>query len=116
MGQVSEQVWVFIISFFVALAAGFVFIPALRRLKAGQTVRDDGPSTHLKKTGTPTLGGLIILLPVVLTSIKYMPANRHIIFLLLSATGFGLIGFADDMIKIVKRRKTDLCQGRKHSC
>ena len=113
MGRVSEQVWVFIISFFIALAAGFILIPALRRLKASQTVRDDGPSTHLKKTGTPTLGGLIILLPVILTSIKYMPAYRHIIFLLLSAIGFGLIGFADDMIKIVKRRKDGLMPRQK---
>jgi phospho-N-acetylmuramoyl-pentapeptide-transferase len=113
VGRVSEQVWVFIISFFIALAAGFILIPALRRLKASQTVRDDGPSTHLKKTGTPTLGGLIILLPVILTSIKYMPAYRHIIFLLLSAIGFGLIGFADDMIKIVKRRKDGLMPRQK---
>lgn len=113
MGRVSEQVWVFIISFFIALAAGFILIPALRRLKASQTVRDDGPSTHLKKTGTPMLGGLIILLPVILTSIKYMPAYRHIIFLLLSAIGFGLIGFADDMIKIVKRRKDGLMPRQK---
>jgi phospho-N-acetylmuramoyl-pentapeptide-transferase len=113
VGRVSEQVWVFIISFFIALAAGFILIPALRRLKASQTVRDDGPSTHLKKTGTPMLGGLIILLPVILTSIKYMPAYRHIIFLLLSAIGFGLIGFADDMIKIVKRRKDGLMPRQK---
>jgi phospho-N-acetylmuramoyl-pentapeptide-transferase len=113
VGRVSEQVWVFIISFFIALAAGFILIPALRRLKASQTVRDDGPSTHLKKTGTPMLGGLIILLPVILTSIKYMPAYRHIIFLLLYAIGFGLIGFADDMIKIVKRRKDGLMPRQK---
>lgn len=113
MGQVSEQVWIFIISFFIALIAGFVLIPALRRLKAGQTVRDDGPSTHLKKTGTPTLGGLIILLPVILTTIKFMPVYRHIIYLLFSTIGFGLIGFVDDMIKIVKRRKDGLTPRQK---
>ena len=53
-----------IISFFITLAIGVIAIPMLRRLKFGQQVRDDGPKTHLKKAGTPTMGGIIFLIPI----------------------------------------------------
>ena len=61
-----------IVSFVISAAAGPVIIPLLRKLKVGQTVRDDGPQSHLKKNGTPTMGGLIFLLGVVVTSLFYM--------------------------------------------
>jgi phospho-N-acetylmuramoyl-pentapeptide-transferase len=113
VGKVSAQVWVFIISFFVAAAAGFILVPLLRRLKAGQTVRDDGPSTHLKKTGTPTMGGLLIILPIILTVLRFSTVYEQMIYMLFPTAGFGLIGFADDMIKVVKRSKDGLSPRQK---
>ena len=72
-----------LISFAISAALGPVVIPLLRRLKFGQTVRDDGPKSHLKKSGTPTMGGLIILAGIVITSLLYVkdyPGNNTILF------------------------------------
>ena len=85
-----------IVSFAISAAAGPIVIPFLRKLKCGQTVRDDGPKTHLKKTGTPTMGGILILLSVVVTtlfSIEEYPETAPDLFL---TVGFGLVGFLDD--------------------
>lgn len=104
----TAQIAVFTITFILALVMGPILIPALRRLKFGQTVRDDGPATHLKKTGTPTIGGLIFLIPVILISVIFASKYREIIPLVFALTGFGIIGFIDDFIKVVKRRKDGL--------
>ncbi len=93
-----------VISFAVSVLLSPVIIPFLRKLKAGQTVREDGPKTHLKKTGTPTMGGIIILLSVVITSIFYVKDYPKIIPVLFLTLGFGIIGFLDDYIKVVLRR------------
>jgi phospho-N-acetylmuramoyl-pentapeptide-transferase len=111
----TAQIAVFIITFILALVMGPILIPALRRLKFGQTVRDDGPATHLKKTGTPTIGGLIFLIPVILISVIFACKYREIIPLVFALTGFGIIGFIDDFIKVVKKRKDGLYPMKKHS-
>lgn len=95
-------------SFSLSALAGPVMIPFLKRLKCGQTVRDDGPATHLKKTGTPTMGGILILFSVVVTSLPLIsryPKTAPILFL---TVGFGMIGFLDDYIKVVCRRSMGL--------
>lgn len=97
-----------IISFAVSVILSPVIIPILRRMKAGQTVRDDGPKTHLKKSGTPTMGGIIILLSVAITSIFYVKDYPKILPVLFLTLGFGLIGFLDDYIKVVLRRSMGL--------
>jgi phospho-N-acetylmuramoyl-pentapeptide-transferase len=102
------------ISFFVTLILAFVLgiilIPILKRLKFGQTVRDDGPIRHLAKTGTPTIGGLLILIPVTVMSVFLYFSGEYpkILPLLLVTLAFGAIGFLDDMIKIVKKNKNGL--------
>ena len=88
-----------IISFAVSVILSPVIIPFLKKLKAGQTVRDDGPKTHLKKSGTPTMGGIIILLSVVITSIFYVRDYPKILPVLFLTLGFGIIGFLDDYKK-----------------
>ena len=93
-----------IISFAITALLGPVIIPFLRRLKVGQTVRDDGPTSHLKKTGTPTMGGILILISVVLTSLFYIIDYLKIVPILFLSFGFGLIGFLDDYIKVVLKR------------
>ena len=102
-----------IASFAVSAAAGPVIIPILRRLMVGQTVRDDGPQTHLKKNGTPTMGGLIFLLGVIVTSLFYVKDYPKIIPVLFVTVGFGLVGFLDDYIKVVLKRSEGLTPGQK---
>ncbi len=102
-----------VISFAVSVLLSPVIIPFLRKLKAGQTVREDGPKTHLKKTGTPTMGGIIILLSVVITSIFYVKDYPKIIPVLFLTLGFGIIGFLDDYIKVVLRRSMGLSPWQK---
>ncbi|OZV12402.1 phospho-N-acetylmuramoyl-pentapeptide-transferase [Tissierella sp. P1] len=96
------------ISFLITLILGPIMIPLLRRLKIGQSVRDDGPQTHLKKSGTPTMGGIIIFIALVITVLTSGMMNKDMYILLISTFGFGLIGFIDDYIKVVKRRSLGL--------
>lgn len=97
-----------LISFAISVILGPVVIPFLRRLKVGQTVRDEGPKGHLKKNGTPTMGGILILVSVVLTSILYVKDYPKIIPIIFVTLGFGLIGFLDDYIKVVLKRSMGL--------
>ncbi len=97
-----------IVSFAVSVFLTPVVIPFLRKLKAGQTVRDDGPKSHLKKTGTPTMGGIVIVLSVVVTSLMYIKDYPKIIPVLFLTLGFGIIGFLDDYIKVVLKRSMGL--------
>lgn len=97
-----------IISFAVSVVLGPVVIPFLKKLKVGQTVRDEGPKEHLKKNGTPTMGGILILISIVVTSILYVKEYPKIIPVLFVTMGFGLIGFLDDYIKVVLKRSMGL--------
>lgn len=97
-----------LISFAISVILGPVLIPFLRRLKVGQTVRDEGPQSHLKKSGTPTMGGLLILTAMTVTSLVYMKRYPDILPILFLTLGFGLIGFLDDYIKVVLKRSMGL--------
>lgn len=97
-----------LISFGVSVALGPLIIPLLRKLKVGQTVRDDGPSSHLKKTGTPTMGGILIMTSMAVTSVLYVKDYPKIVPILVLTLGFGLIGLLDDYIKVVLRRSMGL--------
>ena len=85
-----------------------ILIPFLRKLKFGQTEREEGPQSHLKKNGTPTMGGLVILASILLTSLIYIGKFTEILPVLFMTLGFGLIGFLDDYIKVVKKRSLGL--------
>ena len=97
-----------LISFLVSVFLGPVIIPFLKRLKAGQTVRDEGPKSHLKKNGTPTMGVILILSAMIVTSLFYMEDYPEIKPILLMTLGFGLIGFLDDYIKVILKRSMGL--------
>lgn len=97
-----------LIAFVISAALGPVMIPFLRKVKAGQTVREEGPESHLKKTGTPTMGGIIILAAITVTSLLYVKEYPKIMPILFSTLGFGLIGFIDDYIKVVLKRSMGL--------
>lgn len=109
----SVQVAAFIATFLLAIIVGPIIIPLLTRLKFGQTVRDDGPATHFKKTGTPTMGGLIFLIPLIIVSFIFCVKYPDILPLVLVTLGFGAVGFIDDFIKVVKKRKDGLYANQK---
>ena len=104
----SAQVIAFIGAFMLSLIAGPLIIPMLKRLKFGQTVRDDGPATHLKKMGIPTIGGLIFLIPITLVTIFFAGDYPMVIPMLIVTLGFAAVGFIDDYIKVVKKSKDGL--------
>jgi phospho-N-acetylmuramoyl-pentapeptide-transferase len=97
-----------LIAFGISVVLSPIMIPFLKKLKFGQFVRDDGPESHLKKSGTPTMGGLIILFSIVITSLFYMKSNPVILPVLFVTLGFGLVGFLDDYIKVVMKRSMGL--------
>lgn len=104
----NQALYAVLIAFFLNIVISPVMIPFLKRLKFGQNVRDDGPSTHLKKSGTPTMGGISIIASIVLTSMLFVIGNKYVQTVLFMTLGFGIIGFLDDYIKIVKKRSLGL--------
>jgi len=102
------QIVCIIAGFILSAALGPVLIPFLKKLKFGQTVRDDGPQTHLKKSGTPTIGGLIFLIPILIIGIIISFFRPEIIPVIVSTFVFGLIGFIDDYLKVVHKHKDGL--------
>ena len=101
----TEQViFQILISLELSLLLGPIVIPFLRKLKMGQTEREEGVQSHLKKAGTPTMGGVIILGSVIITSLFYVKDYPKIIPVLFLTVGFGLIGFLDDFLKVVMKR------------
>ena len=97
-----------LIAFGISVVLSPVIIPFLKKLKFGQFVREDGPESHLKKSGTPTMGGLIILFSIVITSLFYIKDYPQIIPVLFATLGFGFVGFLDDYIKVVMKRSMGL--------
>ncbi len=101
-----------------ALAISFLIGPfmirKLTKYKIGQSVRDDGPQTHLIKAGTPTMGGALILVSIIFTTLLWADlGNRYIWVVLLTTIGFGLIGWVDDYRKVVYRNPKGLSAGAK---
>ena len=96
------------VAFAISVALSPVVIPFLTKLKVGQTERTEGVKSHLKKAGTPTMGGLIILISTVVTSLFYIGRFPRIVPVLFLVLGFGIIGFLDDYLKVVLHRSDGL--------
>jgi phospho-N-acetylmuramoyl-pentapeptide-transferase len=109
-----------ITAFIIAVILSPIFIPYLRKLKFGQSIRDEGPKTHMKKSGTPTMGGIIILIALSLSALfisMYFDVLSNRTYILLFVTiCFGVIGFLDDYIKVVKKRNLGLTSKQKFIC
>ncbi len=103
----------FVFAFIIAAITGKLMIPILIKIKFGQVVRDDGPQTHLKKMGIPTMGGVIFLIPLVILGCYFAFEYPEIIPAVIVTIGFGVIGAIDDLIKIIKKRKDGLYAGQK---
>ena len=103
-----------VISFIVASILGPIIIPQLHKLKFGQNIRQEGPKSHLKKAGTPTIGGLIFIFATIITMFIMVgnPTDEAMIALY-SFVGFGFVGFLDDLLKIIKKKNEGLTSGQK---
>ena len=102
-----------LISFAISLVLGPIIIPFLRKLKMGQTERVEGVQSHLKKAGTPTMGGVIFLIATAVTALLYVKDYPKIIPVLFLTIGFGIIGFLDDYLKVVLKRSDGLLPWQK---
>ncbi len=92
----------------ICLISGSILIPLLRKLRFGQNVRDEGPKAHLRKSGTPTMGGLMFFPSLVLGVYFSAGINKETVLFLLVTLAFGCIGFLDDFIKVVRHRSMGL--------
>ena len=108
-----QVVFPVLISFAISVILGPIVIPFLRRLKMGQTERVEGVQSHLKKAGTPTMGGVIFLIAAVVTTLFYAKDYPNVIPVLFLTLGFGIIGFLDDYLKVVLRRSDGLLAWQK---
>ena len=112
----SYQIKILILSFLTSLLVSLIVIPLLRKLKVGQIEREDGPQSHLKKQGTPTMGGIVMIISIiimaVLMSAQYIKSEpemvKNLIPLILVTLGFGLIGLIDDFKKLVLKNTEGL--------
>lgn len=112
------QVKILLLSFIATVLLAIVIIPILKKLKIGQTERDDGPESHMKKQGTPTMGGIIIMIAIMVSAVgglfyyfgkeEEAEVAKNMLPLLFITFGFGLIGFIDDFKKLVLKNTTGL--------
>lgn len=103
-----------VISFIVASILGPIIIPLLHKLKFGQNIREEGPKSHFKKAGTPTIGGLIFIFATIITMFIMVgnPTDEAMVALY-AFVGFGFVGFLDDLLKIIKKKNEGLTSGQK---
>jgi len=101
-----------VIAFVISIVIGPFLIPMLRRLKIGQSIREIGPNWHSKKSGTPTMGGIIFILGAAIATL-ILARDQKVMILLLSSIAFGIIGFIDDFIKVVMKRNLGLTASQK---
>lgn len=103
-----QVIRVITVSFLIVLFLGPVVIPLLKRLKVGQSIREEGPKSHMIKSGTPTMGGVLIILGIIISIATSGYYSKEIIAVTFFIVGFGLIGFIDDYVKVVLKRNLGL--------
>lgn len=113
----TALIFTLLASFFVAVVLSPIFIPFLKRLKFGQSIREEGPKSHLKKSGTPTMGGIVIIVSLLLSTtavaLYFGLFTTETMILLFVTFGYGVIGFIDDFIKVVMKRNLGLTSKQK---
>lgn len=102
-----------IIAFVATLILGTIVVPVLRKLKVGQVVREDGPKSHLKKQGTPVMGGIIMIIVIVVTLSIYAIKNPILTLPIVAVLGYGMVGFIDDYKKLVLKNTEGLSPKKK---
>ena len=97
----SLQVKIVLISFMISILSALIILPILKRLKVGQIERECGPRTHLVKQGTPTMGGIVIAITLIIATLILYSSNKEMLPLVLVTIGFGVVGFVDDFKKLI---------------
>jgi phospho-N-acetylmuramoyl-pentapeptide-transferase len=98
-----------IVAFLIVLLLGPIIIPALKKFKFGQFIREEGPQSHMKKAGTPTMGGIMFIISSIITTlIVYQDITMPLLFTLITMLGYGMVGFIDDTLKIKKKNNEGL--------
>lgn len=105
---IKELTYTAMIGFLIVIILGPIFIPMLARFKFGQTIRDEGPQSHLAKNGTPTMGGIMMIVAILITGLTRANISQSLIVGLICIVGFGFVGFLDDFIKIKMKRSLGL--------
>ncbi|MGN1033450.1 MAG: phospho-N-acetylmuramoyl-pentapeptide-transferase, partial [Intestinibacter sp.] len=105
---ITELTYTAMIGFLIVIILGPIFIPMLARFKFGQTVRDEGPQSHLAKNGTPTMGGIMMIVAILITGLTRANISQSLVVGLICIVGFGFVGFLDDFIKIKMKRSLGL--------
>ena len=101
---IKQLTYTAMIGFLIVVILGPIFIPMLARFKFGQTVRDEGPQSHLAKNGTPTMGGVMMIVAILITGLTRAKISQGLIVGLICIVGFGFVGFLDDLLKIIKKK------------
>lgn len=114
---ITTTITILAVSFIVSVVLAPIAIPILRRLKFGQSIREEGPQSHMKKAGTPTMGGIIFLISIIATTVIvggiFSIFTTQSVVMILVLAGFGLIGFLDDGIKVIFKRNLGLTSMQK---
>lgn len=111
--NISKMFWEIIFSFILTVGIAKFFIPYLRKFKLGQNIREDGPQSHLSKSGTPTMGGIFFVTAIIITTIIFGNFSKEIVAVMIGMLGFTLIGFLDDFFKLIMKRSLGLTEKQK---
>ena len=115
--QSFRIIYAAVTAFLIAFAMAPWVIRKLQEIKLGQQIRDDGPKRHLVKSGTPTMGGILIIFAVVLSTLLWADmTNRYVWLVVIATVGFGAVGFIDDYLKFIKRQSKGLSATQKFTC
>lgn len=102
-----------IVAFIITVIGTLFFLPVLRKIKAGQSIREEGPKSHMVKSGTPTMGGIIIISAVIITCITSGAITTDMMIILSAFLAFGVLGFVDDFVKVSLKRNLGLTAKQK---
>lgn len=108
MIDIQQLISALLVALAISLALGPIALPMLRRLKFGQSIREEGPKSHQAKSGTPTMGGIMILIAITVASLIFVGGSQEVWLALFITLGHGVIGFIDDFIKVVLKRNLGL--------
>ena len=115
--QSFRIIYAAVTAFLIAFAMAPWVIRKLQEIKLGQQIRDDGPKRHLVKSGTPTMGGILIIFAVILSTLLWADmTNRYVWLVVIATVGFGAVGFIDDYLKFIKRQSKGLSATQKFTC
>lgn len=110
---ISKVVYEFLFAFILTVIIAKFSIPFLRKFKLGQNIREDGPQSHLSKSGTPTMGGIFFVISILVTTILFWNFSKGVFAVILGMLGFTFIGFIDDFFKLIMKRSLGLTEKQK---